>query len=118
MLDSVRVDRGKLLDTLKENKAKHAAEYRDAVEKYREAAEKALRKRAIEIRDGKTLRKEVDDLPEPKSFEDDYDRAISMVEWSAEDQLDLDERNFRAWVLDEWEWGRHFAAATSIYNAR
>ena len=118
MLAEVRVDRAKLLETLKENKAKHVAEYDSAVEKYREAAEKALRKRAIEIRDGKTLRKEVEDLPEPRSFAGEYDRAIAMVDWSEDEQLSLDEQDFRAFVLDEWNWRGQFAAATSTYNNR
>jgi len=118
MLDTVKVDREKLLGTLQENKAKHVAEYDEAVEEYRKQAEKALRKRAIEIRDGETLKKEIDDLPAPTSFAKDYDRAIAMVEWSTEEQLELDEQAFRAWVLDEWNWRGQFAGTTSIYNGR
>ncbi len=116
MLDNVKVDRDKLLQTLQENKAKHVAEYDEAVEEYRKQAEKALRKRAIEIRDGETLRKEIDDLPAPLSFAKDYDRAIAMVEWSTEGVLELDEQAFRAWVLDEWNWRGQFAGTTSLYN--
>ena len=118
MLDTVKVDRGKLLETLKENKARHVAEYDEAVVEYRKAAEKALRKRAIEIRDGETLKKEVDGLPAPLSFADDYDRAIAMTEWSESETLDLDEHTFRSWVLDEWNWRVQFAGTTSLYNAR
>lgn len=118
MLQEVKVDREKLLGTLRENKAKHVAEYESAVEAYRDKAEKALRKRAIEIRDGKTLRKEVDDLPEPRSFVADYDRAIAMVEWSEEGQIVLEEQDFRAFVLDEWNWRGQFAGTTALYNAR
>ena len=118
MLDSVKVEKGKLLTTLQENRGKHVAEYDSAVEAYRKAAEKALRKRAIEIRDGETLCKEVDDLPEPRSFAADYDRAIAMVEWSTEETIELDEQDFRAFVLDEWNWRGQFAGTTSLYNAR
>ncbi len=117
MIDSVTVDRDDLLVTLKENKAKHVAEYDEAVTEYRAKAEKDLRKRAIAIRDGETLSTSFD-LPEPRSFEGDYDRAIAMVEWSTPDTLDLDSDTFAAYVLDEWAWGRQFAAATSLYNRR
>ena len=116
MLETVKVDRDKLLTTLQENKAKHVDEYNDAIAEYRKQAEKALRKRAIEIRDGETLRKEIDDLPAPLSFVKDYDRAIAMVEWSTESELELDEHAFRAWVLDEWNWRSQFAGTTSVYN--
>lgn len=116
MLDTVKVDRGKLLTALQENKAKHVAEYDEAVTEYRAQAEKALRKRAIEIRDGATLKKEVEDLPAPLSFAKDYDRAIQMVSWSTDETIELDEQAFRAWVLDEWNWRGQFAGTTSIYN--
>jgi hypothetical protein len=118
MLDTVKVEKDRLLSTLEENKAKHVSEYDEAVTEYRAQAEKALRKRASEIRDGGTLRKEIDDLPAPLSFAKDYDRAIQMVSWSTETELELDEQAFRAWVLDEWNWRGQFAGTTSLYNAR
>jgi NOL1/NOP2/fmu family ribosome biogenesis protein len=117
MLESVKVDKGKLMSTLQENRGKHVAEYTTAVEQYRVEAEKALRKRALAIRDGETLKTGID-LPEPKSFEADYDRAIAMVDWSTESVIELDEQDFRAFVLDEWNWRGQFAGTTSIYNNR
>lgn len=117
MLDSVKVDRGKLLSTLQENRAKHVEEYETAVAQYRVEAEKALRKRALAIRDGETLKTGID-LPEPRSFEADYDRAIAMVDWSTEETIELDEQNFRAFVLDEWHWRGQFVGTTTIYNNR
>lgn len=117
MLNQVKVERDRLLSTLQENRAKHVEEYTTAVEQYRVEAEKALRKRALEVRDGKTLKTAID-LPEPRSFEEEYDRAIAMVEWSTEPQIELDEQDFRAFVLDEWNWRGHFAATTSLYNHR
>lgn len=116
MLANVKVDPNKLLDTLRENRAKHQTEYDTAVAAYREKAEKALRKRALDVRDGKTLSVQITNLPEPKSFADDYDRAIEMILWSKDDEIVLTERDFRAFVLDEWEWNHAFLAATSIYN--
>lgn len=117
MLAEVKVDRAKLLETLKNNRGAHVDEYEEAVQQYRVEAEKALRKRAIEIRDEKTLRTSID-LPEPVSFSEEYDRAIAMVEWSEEEQITLDEQDFRSFVLDEWTWRGRFAAMTSTYNNR
>lgn len=116
MLDKVPVDKGRLLEALEYNKGKHVAEYDEAIVEYRAQAEKALRKRASEIRDGATLKKEVDDLPAPLSFAKDYDRAIQMVTWHTEGTIELDEQAFRAWVLDEWNWRGQFAGTTSLYN--
>lgn len=117
MLNEVKVDKTKLLSTLEANKAKHVAEYSDAVDVYRKDAEKALRKRASEVRDGETLSLSID-LPQPQTFGAEYDRAIAMVEWSEDEFITLDDSDFRAFVLDEWQWGRQFQASTQAYNRR
>lgn len=117
MLGSVKVQKAKLLKALKDNKKKHDADYASGVASYREEAEKALRKRAIEVRDGKTMSTRFD-LPEPRTYSAEYDRAIAMVEWSTEEVLDLDEGDFRAFVLDEWDWKNAFVGSTQVYNNR
>ena len=117
MMNNIKVDKAKLLETLKENRAKHLAEYTEAVDGYREQAEKALRKRAIEIRDKKTLHTVIDDLPIPRSYVTDYDRAISMVDWSEDSVIELDPSDFASFVLDEWGWRGQFVGTTSMYNS-
>lgn len=116
MMQSVSVDKDRLLSTLRANREKHVSEYNEAVKIYREEACRALRRRANEIKAEETLSHRID-LVEPQTFAEDYDRAIAMAEWSVEETIDLDESEFRSYVLDEWAWRRAFAANTSSYIA-
>lgn len=116
MFSSVTVDRERLLATLKENLKTHVVEYDEAVIAYREEASKALRRRANEIKGGDSLDPNID-LPRPQSYAADYERAISMVEWSVESEVVLDEHEFRCYVLDEWAWKSSFASNTRSYLA-
>lgn len=55
------------------------------------------------------------DLPEPKDYTDEFDKAIAMVEWQVGDTIELSERDFQRYVLNQWEWAGAFAATTSTY---
>lgn len=118
MLENVKVDKDRLLATLEENREAHIEEYNTAVAVFREEAVKALRALAKEVakEDGE-LKTNVE-MPIPVSYEKEYDNAIAMVEWSQDDEITLEAHDFKAFVLDEWGWRGHFAAATSHYNAR
>jgi hypothetical protein len=47
-------------------------------------------------------------LTKPASYEKEYTKAISMLEWSVDDELVLDHQQFSNFVLDEWNWSRGF----------
>lgn len=51
----------------------------------------------------------------PESHESEYDRAISMLNHSVDDILDIDERTYKHYVLDDWDWTSSFKAVTSTY---
>jgi uncharacterized protein YbgA (DUF1722 family) len=116
MMKTVKVDKDKLLTTLKANREKHVAEYDEALENYKAAAVEVLAKRLKEARKGNILLHF--DLPDPRKFEEDYDQAIEMVEWSLDDEIELMEQDFKAFVLNKWAWEQLFAGTTSIYNNR
>ncbi len=114
---TVNVEKVRLLETLRNNLQKHRAEYAEATLKYPQVVVEELRKRAgrIEAGDKVDLRF---DLPEPRSFETEYEDAIQMLEWSQDDIVELDQSQFKQYVQDEWHWQRAFAASTQMYNAR
>lgn len=115
MLEQVKVEKAKLLETLQANRDKHVEAYNSAVANYRAEAVQALLRRVDELQGFKTLKLHFN-LPEPRSFEEDYDRAIAMVEWSTEDEIILSEYDFRAFVLDQWNWREQFTTSTMHYN--
>jgi hypothetical protein len=40
-----------------------------------------------------------------------------MLEWDQREKIELDQMDFRAYVLDKWHWERSFAANTMSYSA-
>lgn len=57
-------------------------------------------------------------LTTPEDHTKDYDRAIQMVEWSIEDTIELDTRQFQQLVMDEWEWKERFDTQIAAYKMK
>lgn len=114
---TVNVNKARLLDTLRQNLEVHKAEYAEAVENYPEVVALELRKRASQIEAGNPVDLNFN-LPKPQSFQSEYEDAIQMLEWSTDDEVELDQQQFKQYVQDEWHWQRAFAASTQMYNAR
>ena len=44
----------------------------------------------------------------PRSYAKEYATALKQLEFSSDDIIPLDERNFKQYVLDEWSFDSHF----------
>lgn len=118
-MKNITVDKAKLIDTLRENRAAHHAEYVKAVEVYKEVfvreaakfAESAVSRAARGL-----AFKDFVWLPVPEEHVDDYDRVIALMEWELAEQVDLSEADFRCYVLNEWGWMSSFATNTRSYT--
>lgn len=136
-MQDVQINRQDLLAVLKDNRAKHKAEYEEAHAKWEEKAldrltkwlkttEKELDKVSKKIAKGKVLTQplhEVDKyplakLPEPQSYEKDYNNAIAQVEMDSRDEITLDINTFRQWVQDEWAWAHETRLLNASYTGR
>ena len=120
-MKTVKVKKAKLLDTLRQNRDKHVEDFKDACTGYREAVEKNVKEllKTVKKADSDTV---LDlelyiNLSKPVSHKKDYDIAISMLEWSVDEFVNLDQREFRQYVNDEWDWKETFAASTSFYKS-
>jgi len=116
---SVKINKKELLGIVRENKAKHILEYNEAVNDYKEAARKIVNYNVDKINEGtlESIAKCKSILGAPKSYEDEYSRAIRMLELSVEKEIDLDADVFNQLVLDEWTWKNNFALMASTYKA-
>lgn len=114
---TVNVEKGRLLETLRQNLEVHKAEYAEAIENYPEVVAHELRKRASQIDAGNPVDLQFN-LPKPQSFESEYGDAIQMLEWATDEVIELDQQQFKQYVQDEWHWQRAFAASTQMYNSR
>lgn len=54
-------------------------------------------------------------LTYPENHLDDYDRVISMLEFSVADKVELTVTDFNAYVRNRWEWHRSFAGSNQAY---
>jgi hypothetical protein len=145
MTRTVRVNRLKLLETLKDNREKHLAVFNEAMAGYKELAlgkvqeafiglEDRLRQRkdhivkhiqsftaetAANFSDYFTILEQVTvNLKLPVSYVDAYDAAIDMAAFDTRDELDLSGAEFQCFCRDVWDWTYEFSAINSTYAGK
>lgn len=117
-MNTTKVKKDELLAKLKENRDHHKSEFEKAKATWKKRAAKALAKAAKKAADDGVIdMMPLRDLPKPKHYLDSYDLQIARLEYEVEDVVELTDREFQAWVLDDWDWQGAFAAGTSLYNA-
>lgn len=114
-MNTIKVEKQRLLDTLMTNKAKHRETFEKAQEKYREAVIKQLDERLAAARDGRKIDL-MFRLPEPKDYTEEYETAIAMLDWETGDTVELEQDDFERYVLDQWNWKGVFAATNATYG--
>jgi hypothetical protein len=118
IMREVEVNKLDLLVKLKENKAKHISEHKEARKVYNE---KLIEWAEQLILDTKANREVIPWFKEdvPTSFEEEYKLAIDMLEWSTEtDTVLLTQNEFKQYVNDEWNWSQGFKATNSKYGVQ
>lgn len=138
----VRVNRAKLIETLRENRTKHVEHFTQAMAGYKEAALKnideafngladRLRKRreeittkidsftpetADEFSDSLTILNGIHvSLKVPVSCADAYDAAIDMATFDTRDELELSGAEFQCFCRDVWDWSDEFRSTSALY---
>jgi hypothetical protein len=113
-MQTITVEKARLLATLTENRDKHRAVFLEAQDAYRAKVIEILDQRLEDAREGRKI-----DLffrmPEPVDYTSEFDQAIAMVEWAQGDTIDLTHVDFQQYVLNEWGWSSNFAASTQSY---
>lgn len=116
------VNRDKLLETLKKNRAKHAKEYERAMKNWLKRCRASLKHRLgwLDRPKFKAERYDLDfsELPKPVNYIKAYDQAIAQVEWEEEETIKLTEQDFKMFILDQWNWTEDFMTTTSAYNSK
>lgn len=107
----IKVHKSELLKTLKENRAKHIAEYEVAIKAYKLEAEDQLKNLLLKAQSGK-LGLNLD-IVEPVNNSANYDKVISMFEWEVEEFVFLSQDEFKEYILDE----NHKTEVAKLSNA-
>lgn len=121
-MKTIRVQKEKLLDTLKTNRDNHISEYQEAVELYYDDVLSKLDKKRREVKkagvDGILDINTVVSVSAPVSYKDEYDTTIEMLEWSTDDFIDLTQDEFKRYVKDEWNWSENFKTLRATYSRK
>lgn len=118
-MNAIKMNRLELLAIVQANKITHVAQFVESVEDYKKLV-LAVAQANVKIAKTQDLEefKKIRGTPgAPVSYENDYKRAIRMLELSVEDVIEVEEDVFNQLVLDEWSWKRSFTAATMSYKA-
>lgn len=114
-MDSIKVDKAKLLDKLRENRAKHSDQFTKAAAGYRAKVIEVLEERLTEARSGKSPNLQFY-LPLPIDQTKAYDRVIGMLEMSLDDVIELEEQEYQKYVMDEWSWSAQATTTNTMYT--
>lgn len=115
-MDKITVSKTALLEKLSDNLELHQADYKAARKEWVKRCTKALKKAAKQAEEtGEIDTAPLQDLPKPVSFVKSYEDAIARLEMHLDTEVDLDDRQFAAWVQDNWDWRGAFIAQTSNY---
>jgi len=112
----IKIEKGRLVETVAANRNNHREQFLAAQSKYREKVIALLDERLAEARRGGRINLHVS-LPVPVDYTNEYDQALSALDWEVEDHVYLSQTEFNRLVLNDWEWRREFAASTQSYLA-
>lgn len=113
-MQTITVNKAKLLTTLQENRNAHRNLFLTAQVIFRDKVIQTLDRHLEEARAGGQIKLWIH-LPEPEDHTASFDQAIAMVQWAEGDTIDLTEKDFQRYVLNNWEWQQSFAANTQSY---
>jgi len=110
---TIKVNKTKLIEKIKENKVAHIAAYEKAVVAYKEEALKQLLQLTEKANNGE-LRLQLT-LTTPINNSENYDKIIDMFEWEVEPIVELEQQEFNEYVQDETEFAKIAKISNSMY---
>lgn len=115
-MQSIRVSKNKVLDILHTNRAKHISDYQIAFSKFREEVIAEMEKNLAIARDPAS--REIPlyiNIQPPQTFEGSYNTAIEMLDMSEDPEVVLSQRDFLAYIKDEWEWRQSYLLSNTKF---
>lgn len=142
MTRSVKVERLRLIETLKANRARHLTQYNEAMDGYKSMALERIEiafsgiHKKIDARKEELIAKINTFSPEtadqfsdnfiifqgehiplevPRSYIEAYDAAIDMFEFDVRPELELSGAEFQCFCRDVWDWSYEFTETLKTY---
>lgn len=114
-MQTVKVEKPGLLDKLRANRKSHRETFLEALTGYHKAAQKALADRVQEAKDNKRISLHFH-LEQPTDQTKEYDRIITMLEMSVDDKIELTQKEFANYVMDDWAWMQEWLHSNRGYS--
>lgn len=115
---TIKMDKGELICTLKENVKSHVEAYHAAKDKYCLVAIQLLEDQIEKLKQGVItahLGMAASSIPLPVNHMKEYYRIIKMLTDDTRSEIELDERQYIQYVLDDWDWKMDFMRTSAFY---
>lgn len=116
-MEKITVNKAELMEKLKKNREEHREIFLEALDGFRKKAIQMLEERLTLAKAGKYFDLYLH-IVQPVDQTKDYDRAIKMLEMSIDASVELSERDFQQYVLDDWSWKDQFLTSNSLYSGK
>jgi len=115
IMNEVKVNRIKLLNTVQENYKKHREILQEAKAGYVKKAQEVFQEKLNKANNGIVdLRL---DLKAPEDYSKQYEVAIEMLKWEVSEEIKLSHNDFKSFVMDDWSWKENFLFSNVEYSA-
>ena len=115
-MTEVRLAKRAVINQLLENRKVHRQKFEEAMDGYRDEAVRVLEKHIENIKNNEPQQVYLN-LPLPEDHSEDYDRAIQMLEWSLDDEVILNQREYSTYIMDDWGWKQDFDSTWAMYSS-
>lgn len=112
----VTVTKEDLRSRVQHNRDEHRQVFEKALDIYRERILQHLEAKIAQVKKGEKIEHYIA-LPEPEDHTKDYERVLSMIDMSVDEQITLTSLEFAQYVMNDWPWRESFAANTGSYLA-
>jgi len=116
-MKTVRIKRSELTSALESNLKQHRSDLEESLANYRKLCLKKLSDYAKRIRAGENTKIGFFETP-PEDHSEDYETVLAMLSMSQDDVIEIEQADFRRYVMDQWEWQEEWKAKSMQYLRR
>lgn len=115
-MKSITTNKTRVLGEIRKNRSQHRKIFEEAIEGYRKQMIEELEARIYALKAGRSVEHHFRFVV-PEDHTKDYDRVIQMLEMEVNEEIELDERSFACYVMDDWDWRRDFISNATSYGS-
>jgi hypothetical protein len=116
-MDSMHFAVKDLTFTLKKNREKHVAEFKEVQAGYRRKVIETLERALIAAKKGRAINAyPLNHLIVPRVHTEAYNRVIEMLSMTSDEAVVLTQDEFSKYVQDDWEWTSLHKQSVTAYN--